>query len=80
MVKKITTLVLVLAMIMTAGGSLADLKLNDKTPAQQTLKKYIDNVNNILLESGEEAINNVFDQMDDCVELGITMEDNAYVP
>ncbi len=80
MVRKITTLLLALAMIMTAGTSQAELKLKDKTPAQQALKQYIENVNNILLESGEEAINKVFDQTDDCAELGITMTDEAYVP
>lgn len=80
MVKKIATLLLALTMIMTAGGSLAEAELWDKTPAQRELKNYIANVNRFLLENGEEEINNIFYQADDVVEMGVTMAANAYIP
>lgn len=80
MVKKIAALLLALMLVMTAGSSIAELKLWDKTPAQQTLKSYMANVNDFLLENGEEVINKLFDQTTDVVEMGVTLMDSAYIP
>lgn len=78
MVKRICALLL--ALLLPAGSCLADLKLREKTPAQQSLKTYITNVNSFLAENGEEEINKIFDQLDSVVELGITSTDDALIP
>ena len=78
MVKRISALLLVL--ILMTGSSCADLKLSGGTPAQKMLKTYMANVNDFLLENGEEEINKIFDQQHTVVELGITTTDDVYVP
>lgn len=78
MVKRITALLLILALIPAAA--LADLKLRDDTPAQKMLKTYITNVNAFLVEQGELEINTIFDQNRDVAELGITAAENAELP
>ena len=78
MVKRITALVLLLAML--PAGCLADLKLREDTPAQKILKTYLGNVNTFLVEQGELEINTAFDQNRDVMELGITVTDNAELP
>ena len=79
MVKRICALLLALLLLM-AGSSLADLKLNGSTPAQKSLKTYLENVNAFLAESGEQEINHIFDQLKTVVELGITSSQDAYEP
>ena len=78
MVKRICGLLL--ALVLLTGSSYADLKLRDKTPAQQALKAYMTDVNTFLLENGEQEINKIFDQLDSVVELGITGSEDAYEP
>lgn len=78
MVKR--TVLLLLALVVLAGNSLADLKLRENTPAQKKLKTYITNVNRFLLDNGEQEINRIFDQLDTVVEMGITSTDDAEVP
>ena len=78
MVKRICGLLL--ALVLLTGSSYADLKLKDKTPAQQALKAYMTDVNTFLLENGEQEINKIFDQLDSVVELGITGSEDAYEP
>ena len=48
MVKRIALLLLAILLALPAGGSLAELKLRDKTPAQKMLKTYMENVNAFL--------------------------------
>ena len=79
MVKRICALLLALLLLMT-GSSLADLKLSENTPAQKSLKTYLENVNAFLTESGEQEINHIFDQLKNVVELGITSSEDAYEP
>ena len=79
MVKRICALLLALLLMIT-GSSLADLKLDESTPAQKSLKTYLENVNAFLAESGEQEINHVFDQLKTVVELGITSSEDAYEP
>ena len=79
MVKRICALLLAL-LLLTAGSSLADLKLTGSTPAQKSLKTYLENVNAFLTESGEQEINHIFDQLDEVAELGVTSSDDAYEP
>ena len=79
MVKRICALLLAL-LLLTTGSSLADLKLDESTPAQKSLKTYLDNVNAFLAESGEREINHIFDQQKTVVELGVTSSEDAYEP
>ncbi|MBR2661019.1 MAG: hypothetical protein IKE15_06405 [Clostridia bacterium] len=79
MVKRICALFLAL-LLLTAGSSLADLKLDESTPALKSLKTYMENVNTFLAESGEQEINHIFDQLKTIVELGITSSEDAYEP
>ena len=79
MVKRICAMLLVLLLI-TAGSSLADLKLRDKTPAQKMLATYIANVNSFLAENGELELNRIFDEQNTVVELGITNSDDDFEP
>ena len=79
MVKRICALLLVL-ILLTAGSSLADLKLYDRTPAQKMLASYIAKVNEFLAENGEMEINRIFDQQNTVVELGITVSDEDFEP
>ena len=78
MVKRLAALLL--ALIVLCGSSLADLKWKENTPGQTTLKSYITNVNNFLLENGEQAINSLFELYDDHAELGITDQPDAEIP
>ena len=78
MVRRICALLLLLLFV--TGNSCADLKLNSKTPGQQMLKTYMENVNSFLLENGEEEINKIFDQQNTVVEMGITGSEEAYEP
>ena len=78
MVKRICAL-LVLFLI-TAGSSIADLKLRDNTPAQKMLTTYIANVNSFLAENGELELNRIFDEQNTVVELGITTSDEDFEP
>ena len=71
---------LLLAFLLLAGYSLAELKLYNKTPAQKMLKTYIDNVNTFLSENGESELNRIFDQQNTEVELGITYSDDDFEP
>ena len=84
MVKRIFLLILAFMVVLTAGSGMAELKLKDKTPAQQILKSYIGHVNEFLYANGEEQINTVFDQRGGTIaELGITMSDDpdsSYMP
>ena len=83
MVKRLFLLLLTFVMILTAGNSLADMKLWDNTPAQKMLKSYIENVNAFLLDNSEEQINKIFDQRDSVVELGVVLDpesDNSFMP
>ena len=83
MVKRLFLLLLTFVMILTAGNSLADMKLWDNTPAQKMLKSYIENVNAFLLDNSEEQINKIFDQRDSVVELGVVLNpesDNSFMP
>ena len=77
MVKRICALVLAL-LLLTAGNSLADLKLKDRNPAQKMLATYIANVNEFLAENGEFELNRIFDEQNTVVELGITSSDEDY--
>ncbi len=79
MVKRICALVLAL-LLLTAGNSLADLKLKDRNPAQKMLATYIANVNEFLAENGELELNRIFDEQNTVVELGITSSDEDYEP
>ena len=79
MVKRICVLLLAMLLLMT-GSSLADLKLNRKTPAQKMLATYIANVNDFLAENGEMEFNRIFDQQNTVVELGITVSDEDFEP
>ena len=79
MVKRICVLLPVLFLLMT-GNSIADLKLNQRTPAQKMLANYIANVNTFLAENGEMELNRVFDQQNTVVELGITVSDEDFEP
>ena len=78
MVKRICGLLLILVLL--AGSSRADLKLFEKTPGQQMLRTYMANVNEYLLENGEEEINKIFDQQNTVVEMGITANEDVYEP
>lgn len=80
MVKRIALLLLAILLALPAGGSLAELKLRDKTPAQKMLKTYMENVNAFLEESGELPINKIFDQANSIVEMGITVTEETYIP
>lgn len=77
--KRVCALILAI-LLLTAGSSLADLKLKDKNPAQKMLATYIGNVNNFLLENGELELNRIFDEQNTVVELGITSSDEDYEP
>ena len=79
MVKRICALLTIL-FILTAGGSLAELKLKNTTPAQKMLATYIGNVNEFLAENGEMELNRIFDEQNTIVELGITTSDEDYEP
>lgn len=79
MVKRICALLLAL-LVLTAGSSLADLKLRNTTPAQKMLVTYIDHVNEFLADNGEAQLNRIFDELDTVVELGITDSDEDYEP
>ena len=78
MVKRISALLL--ALLLLAGSSLADLKLRETTPAQKALKTYMANVNSFLADCGEMEINRVFDEQNSVVEMGVTIRDDAYEP
>ena len=78
MVKRICALLA--ALILLTGSCLADLKLQNTTPAQKILGSYIANVNSFLTENGEAEINRIFDEQNDVVELGITDSDEDYEP
>lgn len=78
MVKRIAALLL--ALLMLAGSSFAELKLFDRTPAQKMLKTYIGNVNSFLAENGESEFNRIFDQQNTEVEIGITYSDDDFEP
>ena len=78
MVKRI--LVLLLALTLMTGNSLADLRLRNSTPAQKMLITYMQNVNRFLLENGEQEVNKIFDQQNSLVEMGITLTDDAFIP
>lgn len=78
MVKR--TGMLILALLLLAGNSLADLKLKNTTPAQKMLATYIANANDFLTENGEAEINRIFDEQNTVVELGITDSDEDYEP
>ncbi len=80
MVKRMILLLTVLAMVLAAGSSAAELKLLNKTPGQQMLRDYMAHVNEFLLENGEEEINKKFDETDSVVEMGITLDDDAFMP
>lgn len=79
MVKRICALLAVFVLL-TAGSSLADLKLRDKTPAQKMLATYIGNVNGFLADNGEMELNRIFDEQNSVVELGITSSDEDFEP
>ena len=78
MVKRICGLLLIL--VLMTGSGRAELKLYSKTPGQQMLRTYMANVNQYLLENGEEEINKIFDQQNTVVEMGITASDDVYEP
>lgn len=78
MVKRTGGLLLVLLLL--AGSCRAELRLFEKTPAQKMLKTYLTNVNEYLLQNGEEEINKIFDQQNTVVELGITATNDAELP
>ena len=79
MVKRICALLLALLLI-TAGSSLADLKLKNTTPAQKMLAAYIANVNAFLTENGETELNRIYDEQNTIVELGIAAFEEDYEP
>lgn len=79
MVKRIWALLLAM-FILTAGSSLADLKLKETSPAQKMLATYIKHVNDFLAENGEAELNRIFDEENTVVELGITDSDEDYEP
>ena len=79
MVKRICALLLVL-FLLTAGSSLADLKLKEQTPAQKMLASYIAKVNEFLADNGEMELNRAFDQQNTVTELGITVSDEDFEP
>ena len=78
MVKRIG--VLLLALILIAGNSSADLKLQEDTPGQKSLKTYIYNVNEFLAENGEFEINQIFEQYHLITEMGITTMPDSEMP
>ena len=78
MVKRICALPVLF--LITAGSSIADLKLRDNTPAQKMLTTYIANVNSFLAENGELELNRIFDEQNTVVELGITTSDEDFEP
>lgn len=80
MVKRIILLLLVIMLTASAGSSLAELKLREKTPAQKMLKAYMENVNTFLQENGELPINKIFDQANSIVEMGITVTEDTFIP
>ena len=79
MVKRILALLLALLMI-TGCGYADELDLRDSTPAQKTLKTYMEKVNELLVENGELEINKVFDQTDYTADLGVVSLPDAYDP
>ena len=78
MVKRIGALLLVLILI--TGSGMADLKLQEDTPGQKSLKTYISNVNEFLAENGEFEINQVFEQYHLIAEMGITTMPDSEMP
>ena len=78
MVKRISALLLALTLM--TGSSLADLKLQEGTPGQKSLKTYMANVNTFLAENGEFEINQVFEQYHLITEMGITTMPDSDMP
>ncbi len=76
-------LVLMLALLTTllpAAGSLADLAWKLNTPAQNTLKAYVEQANQFLITEGEQPVNSLFEMYEKLAVLGITTRDGAEEP
>lgn len=79
--KRICSLLAVLlaAMLLPFRGP-AEVSWKENTPAQQTLKVYITNVNSFLAQSGEQEINTLFEMYDKLAVMGTTMTPGAETP
>ncbi len=80
MAGKLTALLLALMLALLPAAGEASLAWKQRTPAQQRLKTYIEQVDVFLDEAGEWPINSLFEIYDSFAVLGITREDNAEMP
>ena len=73
-------LVLALALATVPAQAPAELSWQEKTPGQQMLKTYVEQVNVFLAEQGEAEINRIFELYESLAELGITQSPQAETP
>ena len=80
MVRRIFALMVGIVLLIPFATAAAEMEWKDSTPALVTLKNYIDHVNRLLQESGENPVNSLFGCYPELAIMGITAEDNAEIP
>ena len=78
MVRKFAAVIAALLLIPAAAT--AGMEWKDETPALKTLKTYTENVNKLLMETGEHPINSLFSCFSSITVMGITEKDDAEIP
>jgi len=78
MVKRFLTILFILLLLPTAAP--ADMAWKENTPAQKTLRQYMESVNHYLAEQGEQPVNSLFEMYDKQAVFGITLFPDAEMP